>query len=121
MESTTRKQRYKVWDTEHKLMIGIFDIRELFYEDEGFTKEQIQRHIYLEDTGLKDKNGVEIFVGDILSNPRSALPSDQKIEVYFENGSFMGDYIRLHQHEPENCLEIIGNRFENPNLLNRAK
>jgi len=66
-------------------------------------------------TGLKDKNGKEIYEGDIL------LWEDVKIksEVVFEEGCFVikheqggSDFI-----SSKNMFEIIGNIYENPELI----
>lgn len=77
--------------------------------------------ILMQSTGLKDKNGKEVFVGDIIKCTRGCLH-----EVYIEKeygGTFIGGMPAIYlkglgegyawtEHE-----EIIGNIYENPELL----
>lgn len=74
-----------------------------------------------QSTGLKDKNGKEVFVGDIIKCTRGCLH-----EVYIEKeygGTYFGGMPAVYlkglregyawtEHE-----EIIGNIYENPELL----
>lgn len=68
-------------------------------------------------TGLKDKNGKEIYEGDILKGTFYGFPiieHDYVFSVYWDerHKSFMTDYF-----EPTEC-EVIGNIYENPELIN---
>lgn len=69
--------------------------------------------------GLKDKNGKKIYEGDIVTQPFNK-PS----EVMFWRGSFCtnldgGLRLEISQNGNFNSFEVIGNVWENPELLNQ--
>ena len=77
--------------------------------------------ILMQSTGLKDKNGKEVFVGDIVKCTRGCPH-----EVYLEKeygGTFIGGmpaiYLKglLSGYAWTESEEIIGNIYENPELL----
>lgn len=71
-------------------------------------------------TGLKDKNEKEIYEGDILSNGNNEKP----YKVIFENGSYRAEFEgEFEEHSfdlidvvAQGC-EVVGNIYENPELL----
>ena len=76
-------------------------------------------HELMQYTGLKDKNGVEIYEGDILHIESGNTYGDT--DVRFEEGSFclktVTDYtFWFHYFEEDAMIEVIGNIYENPEL-----
>lgn len=82
--------------------------------------------ILMQSTGLKDKNGKEIFEGDIvrMRNPRDRRQIGMFQVVRVANSPMLGlldknlttEIFNLYEHM-RNYYEIIGNIHENPELL----
>ena len=70
-------------------------------------------------TCLKDKNGVEIYEGDILmwSDGWPQNEYMQAVEYDNENCMFWIDHCYPTGYLKDNTCEIIGNIYENPKLL----
>ena len=78
--------------------------------------------------GLKDKNGVEIFDGDIVSSIDFEHNREYKGIVVFDRGGFrVALQIKEFKfklpfnsfEENESSLQVLGNIYENPELLER--
>lgn len=77
-------------------------------------------------TGLLDKNGIEIYEGDVI---RTKSHHPEKMEIRFIEGGFCAwwgndDYPIDIAHFYDStgcCLEVIGNIHENPELLEKVK
>ncbi len=129
-----REHKYKVWDKHKKVFIptdvwaivqtgfNAFGIMlkdwEDYKEGEYFYKDSQE---LIQFTGLRDRNGREIYEGDILKT------HDEIVKVYFNEAMacfdieyLCGDTEALVQPMGEwdaNHNEIIGNIHENPDLL----
>ena len=80
----------------------------------------------MQSTGLKDKNGVEIFEGDIVkvtNHPFQKKEDSAGIEIDGDyligwsdhNLTWLAGDLLLYQLKP--YIEVIGNIYENPELL----
>ena len=80
---------------------------------------KLENIILMQSTGLKDKNGKEIFEGDILGTKDGLL--NGVVEYRADLGMFVNSLIRYNNFERlcniASDREIIGNIYENPELL----
>jgi uncharacterized phage protein (TIGR01671 family) len=78
---------------------------------------KMEQYGLMQYTGLKDKNGKEIYEGDIVSSEQW---NPKTYQVVFEDGEFgfknSGDFYLNALHYLEK-FEVIGNIYENPELL----
>ena len=115
-----REIKFRAWDK--KGQIGMIDNPKLDVVLEN------KRYVVIQFTGLKDKNGKEIYEGDVLRFLFTDLEVDKidenyiKARVVFEEGRFfMKDNCdSKYYFDEENC-EVIGNIYKNPELLEEKK
>ena len=145
-----REYKFRAWDKENKVMC---DVSHIFIANMVLPQTVMasvgseMKHcpsdaILMQFTGLHDKNGKEIFEGDILKsegetktqpfnfNKEVRDPWWEISEVVFEGGRF-GQIVRTQHNSyfgelpspfrdifrPEEYKEVIGNIYEHPELL----
>lgn len=145
-----RENKFRFWDSKNKVMYPAEtpefvvtsdgEVGRLIF-DETDTKDYIEfegtyysKHIIpLQYTGLCDKNGTEIYEGDILLQRWDSF--DRLRIVGFKNGSFVAtnhpmerqrfNTFSLYETEEHSSTlehwEVIGNIYENPELLEGAE
>lgn len=97
----------------------------------AISRETSDKVILMQSTELKDKNGKEIFEGDIITNGRDVMcmKRHNTLGFYVEKKGmveFIADSAVLEDFEEDakeiaDSLEIIGNIYENKELLEEIK
>lgn len=91
--------------------------------------ETLDKFIIMQSTGLKDKNGVEIYEGDVINcrnsfrNPMTgsgSLSINRDFKIIFENGEFKAKGFDIRLKNILSYSEVIGNIYDNPELLEGA-
>lgn len=82
---------------------------------------EIDENTISQYTGLKDKNGNKIFENYILDYWENGKENIKQIlKVFYENGQFVVDHYAINLLNSRNMSsEIIGNIFDNPELLTK--
>jgi uncharacterized phage protein (TIGR01671 family) len=130
----SREIKFRAWDIELGFMVDpdyyfvMFDGSIWFNncaDGEDDLTEQTFKLKIMQYTGLKDKNGKEIYEGDILNNIEAVDIAWRQV-VEFETGAFWrkdiskGDDSQWEFDGWETVgedWEVIGNIYENPELL----
>ena len=121
-----RDIKFRAWDTKFKAMSSPMNLRNGldFFHFGPSHKGQLIRALasdsidLMQYTGLHDKNGVEIYEGDIVRRDNTIF-----LVVWYEYGwhyAWGADEVSSRLHDA-NMFEVIGNIYENPKLLKPIK
>lgn len=140
----SRDIKFRGWDSVNEVMLPVESInfRERYVSlDEGDNSltDTLEMIVLMQYTGLKDKNGKEIYEWDILrckclkkgclnSCEKEAFEYKNSLIEWWKSGCNLGYRLRdskgktimikpTHLNTME--VEVIGNIYENPELLNR--
>jgi uncharacterized phage protein (TIGR01671 family) len=116
-----REHKYRAWDTNLK--------EPMMYSDwKALWGDEVEGLIIMQFTGLKDKNGKEIYEGDILEENMFVKWCDEQgsyelfLYAFNDDGSdyclACGGDMHWYEVAERPCpYEVIGNIYENPDLL----
>lgn len=116
--------KFRAWDKETQVLINVLVIdwlNELVDLEGGRIDRQFDEVELMQSTGLKDKNGVDVYQGDIIKCTSGCSHEVIWLEEY--GGTFIGGMPAWYLSGLNNGYswtgeeEVIGNIWENSDLL----
>jgi uncharacterized phage protein (TIGR01671 family) len=114
--------RFRAWDKERGKMLYVLHLDLLnngvcckcpYEELEGDSNPYLEDVPVMQYTGLVDKNGAGIYEGDILRH--TSFIKDCAV-ITFRDGAFHCGLVPINTYH-NSVIEVIGNIYENPELL----
>ena len=127
-----REIKFRAWDTLNREMCAAYNIS--LYDEDGEPTNQIQsvegtrtsggaaalwyphEFVIMQYTGLKDKNGKYVYIGDIISVEGDKYIVEESLYLGFWLSTLDGED-EVNPVDVEGLAEVRGNVFENPELL----
>lgn len=116
--------RFRAWDKEDKRMKEVFNIDfHRFTAIVGFRLSEPKSFlsddplIIMQSTGLKDKNSVEIYEGDVVKTKYGEIGYIRWFKGSFDFCDIEGQAFYLFSIGAGQPFEIIGNQYEHTHLL----
>jgi uncharacterized phage protein (TIGR01671 family) len=124
-----REIKFRAWDKKWKKMYYELPFAQEAEDILNILESRKDQYIFMQYTGLKDKNGKEIYEGDIIGNEDGIMGV---VHFNAEPGCFLAGMYYIGNIDGmandwtyEDCcergewnhLEIYGNIYENPEIL----
>lgn len=125
---TQREIKFRIWDEDESIMVYDVGITPKsdgiipYLIQENGNAEGEDRFIYfpnsilMQYTGLKDKNGKEIYEKDIITYGYQMSDETWRKGIFYLNDIFMKDFLEKDYYKN---IEIIGNIYENKYLIQK--
>lgn len=131
-----REIKFRCWDTENKQMLKVqeLDFEDTFYGGRLSIRADmyndyfdIEDMILMQYTGIKDKNGKEIYEGDIIKICAEGLGGEAIGKIVYDEYDLafvlrneieeLSEYLWYAEQQ----IEVIGNIYDNPKLLEKGE
>ena len=125
------KPKFRAWTEEGKVMYyDVYPFKDdtllLSYDEIAFDEVPASDFILMQSTGLKDKDGKEIYEGDVVKYEVGSNTYTEEV-AYDKNFAGFGvrdadidiifTFLQLADVVDLISLEVVGNIYENPELL----
>lgn len=115
-----RELEFRCWNADAKCWKNESETYMQLENQARWNPELGESYPLMQYTGLKDKNRVKIFEGDLISHV--SRNGGKPHPIVFNKGAFCGDYGLVYplnqEHFDKYCeITVVGNIYENPELV----